>query len=142
MTQLRLPEVNVVIVAGRLTADPDFRTTSGGTLVGNLSLAVNRRVKNKQGEWTDDPAFLDVVVWSELAERCQSRLKKGSPVLVNGTLRSRRWETKDGQKRTSIEIVANRLQMLEKAPAAGASSDESQEDAGGKAESSSDEVPF
>ena len=142
MAQLKLPEVNVVIVAGRLTADPDFRTTSGGTAVGNLSLAVNRRVKSKQGEWTDDATFIDAVIWGEYAERWKPRLKKGAPVIVQGSLRSNKWETKDGQKRTTIEIVVNKIQTLERmhAPGSTAGSGASEDETSSPV--SSDEVPF
>lgn len=144
MAQLKLPEVNVVIVAGRLTADPDFRTTPGGTAVGNLSLAVNRRVKNKQGEWADEATFLDAVIWGEYASRWQPRLKKGTPVIIQGTIRSRRWETKDGQKRTSVEIVINKIQTLERTAAAGGAVSESavSDDDAPAPSASSDEVPF
>jgi len=102
MADLKVPEVNVVILSGRLTSDPDYRTTPGGTTVGNMSIAVNRRVKNKQGSWEDAVSFIDAVIWGEYAEKWQGRLKKGTPVIIQGSLRSRRWETKDGQKRTAV----------------------------------------
>ncbi len=113
MTSIKLPDLNIVVVAGRLTHDPDVRSTSAGTQVCNLQVAISRRYKNKQGEWVDDPTFIGVVVWGDMAERCKDRLKKGSPVLINGSLRSRSWE-KEGQKRNTIEISVNRIQFLEK----------------------------
>jgi single-strand DNA-binding protein len=110
--------------------------------VGNLSLAVNRRVKSKQGEWTDDTTFIDAVIWGEYAERWKPRLKKGAPVIVQGSLRSNKWETKDGQKRTTIEIVVNKIQTLERmaAPGTAAASGASEEETSSNV--SSDDVPF
>ena len=62
-------------------------------------MAVNRRFKDGMGEWREEATFVPVTVWREAAERCRERLKKGSPVYVEGRLRSTSWETKDGQKR-------------------------------------------
>jgi single-strand DNA-binding protein len=111
--ELRLPSLNKVLMAGNLTQDPEVRYTQSGAAVATLRLASNRRYQSG-GEWKDDTCFIDVVVWRELAERCGDQLKKGSPVLVEGRLESRNWETKDGQKRTTIEISAFSVQNLEK----------------------------
>ncbi|MDI6756708.1 MAG: single-stranded DNA-binding protein, partial [Endomicrobiia bacterium] len=111
--------------------------------VGNMSLAVNRRFKNKQGEWDDDVTYVTAVIWGEYAQRWQPRLKKGTPVIVQGTLRSNKWETKDGQKRSSLEIVVNKIQTLERTAAPGAVSESAVSDDDAPAPSaSSDEVPF
>lgn len=112
-TSLFLPNLNLVVIAGRLTQDPDMRTTPSGTPVCNIQLAVNRRYKNRQGEWVEEPTFIGAVMWGEMAERCKDRLKKGSPVLIHGSLRSSSWE-REGQKRSRIEILVNRIQLLEK----------------------------
>ena len=120
MTQqnLRLPEQNSVTLVGRLTRDPELRFTAKGSAVCRFDLAVNRRYKDAaSGEWKDDTSFISVVVWGDAANRCGERLKKGLPAHVEGRLQSRNWETKDGQKRTSIEVVARRVQFLSQAAA-------------------------
>ena len=113
-TTLRLLQMNDVRLVGRLTRDPDLRYTPKGQAVARLDLAVNRRFKDGMGEWRDDVTFVPVTVWRETAERCRDRLKKGSPIYVEGRLRSTSWETKDGQKRSGLEVEAYRLQFLAK----------------------------
>ena len=117
MTQqnLRLPEQNSITLVGRLTRDPEVRFTAKGQAMCRFDLAVNRRYKDAtSGEWKDDTSFIPVVVWGDAANRCGERLKKGLPAHVEGRLQSRNWETKEGQKRTSIEVVARRVQFLSK----------------------------
>ncbi|MGA2090799.1 MAG: single-stranded DNA-binding protein [Endomicrobiales bacterium] len=111
---LRLPEQNSVTLVGRLTRDPEVRFTAKGDAVCSFDIAVNRRFKSTTGEWKDDTTFIGVVVWGESAKRCGERLKKGFPVHVEGRIQSRQWETKEGQKRTTIEVVARRVQFLSK----------------------------
>jgi len=111
---LRLLQLNDVRLVGRLTRDPEVRYTAKGQAVARLDIAVNRRFKDGTGEWREDTTFVPVTVWREAAERCRERLKKGSPVYVEGRLRSTSWETKDGQKRSGIEVEAYRLQFLAK----------------------------
>src|ERR1019366_6942183 len=113
-TQLRLLQLNDVRLVGRLTRDPEVRYTAKGQAVARLDLAVNRRFKDGAGEWREDTTFCPVTVWREAAERCRERLKKGSPIYVEGRLRSTNWETKDGQKRSGLEVEAYRLQFLAK----------------------------
>ncbi len=114
MAGIRLPEQNHVALVGRLTRDPDLRFTQKGAAMCRFSIAVNRRYKDTAtGEWKDDTSFIPVIVWKETAERCGQRLKKGSPVHVEGRLRSRDYEDKQGQKRTGIEVEARRVQFLE-----------------------------
>lgn len=113
-TVLRLHQLNDVKLIGRITRDPELRFTGKGQAVCRLDLAVNRRYKDAAGEWKEETSFIPVVVWRETAQRCSERLKKGSPVYVEGRLRSRNWETKDGQKRTSIEVDSRSIQFLEK----------------------------
>src|SRR5947208_3231409 len=113
-TALRLLQLNDVRLVGRLTRDPEVRYTPKGVAVARLDLAVNRRYKDGTGEWREEATFAPVTVWREAAERCRERLKKGSPVYVEGRLRSTSWETKDGQKRSGLEVEAFRLQFLAK----------------------------
>jgi single-strand DNA-binding protein len=114
MSDLRLPSLNRVLIAGRLTRDPELRYTPSGTAVCNLRLASSRRYKDKSGEWQDDATFVGVVTWSRTAENCGEYLKKGSAVLVEGRLQSRSWETEDGQKRSVVEINALRVEFLDR----------------------------
>ena len=111
---LRLHQLNDVKLVGRLTRDPELKFTGKGQAVCRIDLAVNRRYKDTMGTWKDDTSFIPVVVWREAAQRCSDFLKKGSPVYVDGRLKSRTWETKEGQKRTSIEVNALRIQFLAK----------------------------
>ena len=141
MAEIRLPEQNTVLLSGRLTRDAELKYTTSGTAMCRFSIAVNRRYKDpKSGEWKDDTTFVDVSVWREAAERCGKVLKKGSPVHVEGRLRSYQVEGKeDGVKRTKLEVEARRVQILEKATSTGASG-------GGEPEASAsadiEEVPF
>jgi single-strand DNA-binding protein len=114
-TVIRLVQLNNVQLVGRLTRDPELRFTTSGAPVCRFDLAVNRRYKDKSGEWKDDTSFVPVVVWREAGQRCGEKLKKGSPVYVEGRLKSKNWETKDGQKRSGHEVEAQRVQFLEKA---------------------------
>jgi len=114
-TNLRLPEQNSVTLVGRLTRDPEVRVTGKGQAVCRIDIAVNRRYKDaSSGEWKDDASYIPVVVWGESANRCGDRLKKGQPVHIEGRLKSRSWETKEGQKRNTLEVIAWRVQFLSK----------------------------
>jgi len=124
---LRLPEQNSITLVGRLTHDPEVRFTTKGQAVCRFSIAVNRRYKDQAGTWQDDTSFVPVVVWGDSANRCGERLKKGGPVHVEGRLQSRAWETKEGQKRTSLEVIARRVQFLSKATEGAADSDASED---------------
>jgi single-strand DNA-binding protein len=117
MADLKVPSINFVILSGRLTQDPELRYTPSGRAVARLRLAISRSYKTSSGEWTEDTLFIDASAWGDLGERCSQRLYKGSPVIVEGRLRSRSWETDSGQKRTAIEVVAMRVQFLEKSGA-------------------------
>jgi single-strand DNA-binding protein len=115
MSEIRIPSLNRVLLAGRLTRDPELRYTPNGKAVCRFSLAVNRRHKDQSGRWVDDPTYINIVAWQEAAEEANRRLKKGSPVLVEGRLESRAWENDAGQKKTLFEIRADNLDFLEKA---------------------------
>jgi single-strand DNA-binding protein len=120
MAELNVPALNKVILAGRLTRDAEMRFTSGGVGVANLGLAVNRRYKDQSGEWKDDTCFVNVVVWdsqwNKQAERLSPYLKKGRAILVEGRLQSRSWDTKEGEKRSVLEVRADRVDFLDRAP--------------------------
>lgn len=114
MADLKMPELNSVIVAGNLTKDPVFRETSNNTPVVNFHIAANRRYKDSSNQWQEDVCYVGVVAWNKLAESCRNRLKKGSAVLIDGELQSRTFKTEDGKSRTIVEIKAKRIQFLNK----------------------------
>ncbi|MBI2891030.1 MAG: single-stranded DNA-binding protein [Nitrospirae bacterium] len=99
-----------VILIGNLTRAPELRFSAGGTAVAKLGVAVNHRFK-KNDQTVDEASFFDVVVFGKQAEVCSEYLGKGRSVLVEGRLRQQRWE-KDGQKRSKVEIVADRVRFM------------------------------
>ena len=111
-----MPSLNKVILVGNLTKDPELRFIPSGQAVANLRLATNRRWKASNGDWKEETCFVGIVVWGKSAEACGEYLKKGSPVLVEGRLQNRSWDGEDGQKRSLIEVVAERIQFLESKP--------------------------
>ena len=109
---------NKVMLIGNLTKDPELRYTPQGTAVVNLRLAVNRKFRsNKSQELKEETCFITAVVWDKQAEACNQYLHKGSPIFVEGRLQSRSWEDNAGQKRSAIEVRAERVQFLGTAPA-------------------------
>jgi single-strand DNA-binding protein len=117
--------VNKVILVGRLGRDPETRFTSGGQAVANFSLATDESYKDRNGERQKRTEWHKIVVWGKQAEIAQQYLKKGSLVFIEGRIQSREWQDKEGQKRTSFEIVATNFRMLGgrgESMAAGASS--------------------
>lgn len=114
MADLKMPELNSVIVAGNLTKDPVFRETSNKTPVVNFHVAANRRYKDSSNQWQEDVCYVGVVAWNKLADSCKDRLRKGSAVLIDGELQSRTFKTDDGRNRTIVEIKAKRIQFLNK----------------------------
>jgi single-strand DNA-binding protein len=104
--------VNKVILVGRLGRDPETRYTGGGQAVANFSLATDETYKDKSGERQKRTEWHKIVVWGKQAEIAQQYLKKGSLIFVEGRIQSREWQDKEGQKRTSFEIVANNFRML------------------------------
>ncbi|MBN2579485.1 MAG: single-stranded DNA-binding protein [Pirellulales bacterium] len=103
---------NRVILLGNLTRDPELRYLQSGTAVTDLGLAVNDRRKNANGEWVEDTTFVDVTLWARTAEIAGEYLTKGSPVLIEGRLKYETWETQDGQKRSKLKVVGDRMQLL------------------------------
>lgn len=89
MAELKMPEINSVVIAGNLTKDPIFRQTTTGTPVVNFTIACNRRFRDSNNEWQEDVCYVGVVAWNKLAESCRDNLHKSSAVLVDGELQSR-----------------------------------------------------
>jgi single-strand DNA-binding protein len=116
--------VNKVMLVGRLGRDPETRFTGGGQAVANFSVATDETFKDRNGEKQKRTEWHKIVVWGKQAEIAQQYLKKGSLVFIEGRIQSREWQDKEGQKRTSFEIVASNFRMLggrsEGAAAAGA----------------------
>ena len=99
--------LNKIIVAGRLTRDPEMRHTQNGTAVASLALACDRDFKPQNGEKETD--FIDVVVWGKPAEFAAKYFTKGRMAIVEGRLQVRNWQDKDGNKRKTTEVVADRM---------------------------------
>jgi len=104
--------VNVVVITGNLTKDPELRSTNGGTSVCEMRVAVNSRRKDQSGQWVDKPNYFDVVVFGAQGENCANYLSRGRPLAVEGRLDWREWEAKDGGKRQAVQIIANSVQFL------------------------------
>ncbi len=113
---------NKVLLIGNLTRDPELRYTPQGTAVVNLGLAVNRSFRDRNQELKKEVCFLTVVAWDKQAETCNQYLHKGSPIFVEGRLQSRSWEDTSGQKRSVLEVRAERIQFLGQPPAKSAPS--------------------
>ena len=116
-----MPDFNKVMLMGRLTKDPELRYTAGGAPVANLRMAINRVYQSQSGEKKEEVCYVTVVVWRKQAEAAGEYLKKGDPLFVEGRLQSRSWETDDKQKRSIMEVVADRVQFLNRGGKGGAS---------------------
>ncbi|MDZ4658225.1 MAG: single-stranded DNA-binding protein [Bythopirellula sp.] len=101
---------NRVVLMGNLTRDLELRYIGSGMAVADIGLAVNDRVK-KNDQWVDEATFVDVTLWGRTAEVANEYLSKGSSVLIEGRLKMDSWE-KDGQKRTKLKVVCERMQMV------------------------------
>ena len=101
---------NRVILVGNLTRDIELKYLQSGTAVTEIGMAVNDRIK-KNGEWVDEATFVDVTLWGRTAEVASEYLGKGSQILIEGRLKLDQWET-EGQKRSKLRVVADRMQML------------------------------
>ncbi len=116
MTELKVPEVNRLIISGRLTRDPDRRYAPDSTAVTSFDLAFHRRYRGRDGRPAEQTGFLTVLTYQRLAEVCAQYLKKGSPVLVEGRLQMREWEASPGDKQRRLEVRAEMVHFLERGP--------------------------
>lgn len=114
MAELKLPELNSVMIVGNLTRDPIFRKTTNNTPVVNFTIASNRRFRDSNNNWQEEVCFVGIVAWNKLAESCKDRLKKGSAVFVDGELQSRTIKNGENTVRHIVEIKARRIQFLNK----------------------------
>lgn len=139
-----MASLNKVFLIGNLTRDPELRYTPGGQAVCHFTLAVNRSYNDKAGQKKEEAAFLRVTVWGKQGEACAQYLSKGRSAFVEGRLQSRSWETDDGQKRSAVDVVAERIQFLPR----GGKGEETTERGGGADEGDAappepeDDIPF
>ena len=104
--------VNKVILIGRLGGDPELKYTPSGTPVAKFSLATDESYKDRSGEQQKHTEWHNIVAWNKLAEICGQYLTKGKQIYIEGNIRSRQWQDQSGNKRTTYEIIAQRMQML------------------------------
>jgi single-strand DNA-binding protein len=104
--------INRVVMTGNLTRDPELRNLPSGTSVCSLRIACNTRRKDESGQWADKPNYFDVTVWGAQGENCAQYLSKGRPVAIDGRLEWREWQDQQGNKRQSIDIIADSVQFL------------------------------
>lgn len=115
--------VNSVSITGNLTRDPELKATAGGTGVLSMGVAVDERRKDPAtGEWGDYPNYVDCVVFGNRAEALARILAKGAKVAVHGRLRQDRWQDQDGRNRSSIEVVADEVDLMQRSGEARAAS--------------------
>lgn len=110
---LRMPDLNLVMLAGNLANDPKYSETKNGTPVVNFYMASNKRFKDRNGVIKEDVCFVGVVAWDNLAISCRDNLLKGSSVLITGELQSRKLFSDDGLGRNFVEIKAKKIQFLD-----------------------------
>jgi single-strand DNA-binding protein len=126
--------LNKIMIIGRLGRDPEMRYTPSGRPVTSFTVATSRMWNTSEGERRVETEWFNVVAWSNLAEICKQHLSKGQQVYIEGRLQTRNWDDSEGNKHTSIEIVANEMIILsERREAEGSSEAESIEE---------DEFPF
>jgi len=150
MSDLRVPEINSVQLAGRLTRDPDLKHTPSGLAICELGLACTRYFKGKDGERKEDTLFVNVTVFDKQAEFLGDKLRKGRPIYVEGSLNFDSWEDKNsGQKRSKIDIRGRRIQLLDWDDQGGggggqrsAPADQGHSNQGGSGPAPEDDIPF
>ena len=136
--------VNNVTIVGNITKDLELRYTPNGVAIASFGLAYNKGIKNKDtGEWTNIAEFFNVTAWKELAENCSNSLKKGDRVVVAGVLTQNKWESKEGEKRSAINIMANVVApSLEYATCIVAKIEKQPADSKDKVDFTDEDIPF
>lgn len=106
-----MSNVNSVVVSGNLTRDPELRSTTNGTSVVNLGIAVNRSYKSEsaEGGYAEEVSFFDVTVWGGFGELVARKLRKGDSATIQGRLKQDTWETDTGEKRSKVQIIADQI---------------------------------
>lgn len=124
------------MIIGNLGRDPEMRYTPSGKPVTSFSVAVSRKFTTAEGEQREETEWFKVIAWNKLAETCNEFLSKGRKVFVEGRLQTRTWEGQDGQKRTSVEIVASNMVLIDKPKSA------TLEEMGGEQDVEAEDLPF
>ena len=106
-----MPSHNRVTLIGNLTREPELKYTKAGTAYAKFAMAMNRKVKRGE-DWKDEVCFVDITVFGKLAENCTENLLKGRMVFIDGRLNFNSWESKDGQKLSKLDVVANTVEFL------------------------------
>jgi single-strand DNA-binding protein len=133
--------LNKVLLIGRLTRDPEIRYLPSGMQVSSFTIAVNRRYRDRDGNWQEESYFFDVETFGVLAERIGRQLSKGYQILLEGSLRQDKWESSAGEKRSKVKIVADKINLLSK-PSEKPSSFEEKDFTEPTDLSSDDDIPF
>lgn len=113
--------LNKIMLIGHLGRDPEFNVTPDGTPVARFSLAVSRNIKTSSGERREETEWFNVTAWRQLAEICEKYLHKGSKVYIEGRLATRKYTDREGNQRTSIDVTASEMEMLDPKAASGGS---------------------
>jgi len=136
----KVPELNFIIVSGRLTRDPDIRMTQKGSTVCSFSIANNRSYLDPStNEWKEEVAYMSITAFAGLADRLKEKIRKGTPVIVEGRLVMNEFTGKDGQQRRELRINANRVQIV---PAAAGAQESTGAESESATEVAEDDVPF
>ncbi|HAA85836.1 MAG TPA: single-stranded DNA-binding protein [Kosmotogaceae bacterium] len=131
---------NKIILVGRLTRDPEMKFSPSGTQISTFSLAVDRNTRS--GREDDSTDFVRIVTFGKLAEFCGNYLAKGRLVLVEGSLRIRRWKTQEGEPRSTTEVLANTIRFMETKAQAGITHENSRTEDDGKFNDNDDGITF
>ncbi len=137
-----MASVNKVILIGNLGRDPELRYTQSGQAVANFTIATSERFANREGAQQERTEWHRIVTWGKTAENCAQYLAKGRSVYIEGRLQTREWEDKEGQKRYTTEISAQRVQFLGGPRSGGGSGGPPPGDAGGGPPEPADDIPF
>ena len=111
-----MASLNKVMIIGNVGTDPEMRYTASGDAMTTIHVATNYRFTSREGERREETEWFSVVAWRNLAEQCSQFLQKGRRVYVEGRLRTRSWDTPDGQRRFRTEVMADRVLFLDRAP--------------------------
>ena len=107
-----MTNINLVVVAGNVTRDPELRYTASGSAVCDVGLALHRRYQSAGGELQEETSFVEVVVWGKQAEAVAAHMAKGRALLVEGRLQQDSWETETGERHSRVKVVAHRVSFL------------------------------
>ncbi len=138
-----MANLNKVMIIGRVGTEPEMRYTPNGNPVTRFRIATNRVYTGTDGERKQETEWFTVVAWNKLAETCNAGLNKGGRAYVEGRLRTRTWEGQDGQKRTQVEIVAERILFIDRQQVAPLTTDEAKgEESKTDEEIEAEDLPF